>query len=59
VLPGYRIASGVVLALLLATLSASYYGWGLADDATARARNVRQGSVRSRAFYGGGPGFGK
>ena len=58
-LTGYKIASGLVLALLFLTLTASYYGWGLSDDASARARNVRQGSLRSRAFHGGGPGFGK
>ena len=57
--PGYRIASVFVLLLLVLTGMASYYGWGLPDDASIRARNVRQGSVRGRYFSGGGPGFGK
>ncbi len=52
------------LVLLLAlgfpvAVAASFFGWGLESDATARARNVRQGSLRGRSFYGGGPGFGK
>jgi hypothetical protein len=58
-LPGYRIASGVVLLLLLLAWAGAYYGWGLPDDAALRARNVRQGSVHGRRFSGGGPGFGK
>lgn len=57
--PGYRVASGIVLVLLVLTGAASYYGWGLPDDASIRARNVRQGSLRGRHFIGGGPGFGK
>jgi len=56
---GYRIACGLIVGLLGLTLAASYLGWGLDSDGAARARNVRQGSIRGRAFLGGGPGFGK
>ena len=56
---GYKVASVVVLALLMMTGMASYYGWWLPSDAGIRARNVREGSVRNRHFMGGGPGFGK
>jgi len=55
----YRLATVLVLALLGTSYAASYYGWGLPDDAVLRARSVREGSVRGRHFYGGGPGFGK
>lgn len=56
---GYRIAS--LLALILAGLSygASYWGWGLADDAAVRAQSVREGSLRGRRHMGGGVGYGK
>lgn len=56
---GYRIASVVVLLLLVIAGLGSYYGWGLPTDASIRSRNVREGSVRNRHFMGGGPGFGK
>ncbi|MFN3650476.1 MAG: hypothetical protein ACK47B_12935 [Armatimonadota bacterium] len=58
-LPGYRIASVVVLALLGVTLAASFFGWGLPSDASIRARSARQGGVGGRVFVGGGPGSGK
>ena len=57
--PGHRIASVMALALLVVAGLASYYGWGLPTDASIRARNVREGSVRGRHIMGGGPGFGK
>jgi len=47
----------VVLAGL--TFAGSYLGWGLEDDASVRAKSVRQGSLRGRHYFGGGPGFGK
>ena len=56
---GYRVASVLMVVLLGTTLAASYYGWGLPSDASARARNVRQGSAGGRRFLGGGPGYGK
>ena len=57
--PGYRIASAVVVLLAGLSLAASYLGWGLDDDVTLRARSARQGSLRGRHVYGGGPSFGK
>jgi len=59
VLPGYRISSVVMVVLFLLAAGASYFGWGLASDASARARNVRQGSIHGRHYIGGGPGWGK
>jgi hypothetical protein len=56
---GYKIASAVVVLLLAWAWFASYYGWGLASDASVKARNVRQGSIHGRRMMGGGPGFGK
>lgn len=56
---GYRIVSVAALVLLVVSGMASYYGWWLPTDASVRARNVREGSVRNRRFMGGGPGFGK
>ncbi len=56
---GYRIASIVMVLLAGLTYAAAYYGWGLDDDASVRANSVRQGSLRGRSHYGGGPGFGK
>lgn len=56
---GYRIAAAGVLLILGLSLAASYYGWGLQDDATLRAQSVRQGGPRGRYFLGGGPGGGK
>lgn len=55
-LTGYRWATGIVVALFLLTLTASYYGWGLSSDAEAmaRARSVRTGSLHTRTFFGGG-----
>ena len=58
-LPGYRIASAIIMVLLGLAWMAGYYGWGLDSDATARARNLRQGSIHGRRMMGGGPGFGK
>jgi hypothetical protein len=59
----YRWASGVMAALFVVTLLATYYGWGLTSDAEAsaegRRRSVRAGSLHRRGFYGGGPGVGK
>ena len=55
----HRVAAGFMLLLTGLALGASYYGWGLPTDASVRARNVRQGSLRGRSYYGGGPGFGK
>lgn len=57
--PGYRIASTLVFVLAFTSFAASYWGWGLPDDASIRAKSVRQGSLRGRHHYGGGPGFGK
>lgn len=57
--PRYQIASAVMVVLMMLALSASFFGWGLPSDASIRAKNVRQGSLRGRHFYGGGPGFGK
>jgi hypothetical protein len=59
VLTGYKIACAVLVALFLAALAGSYYGWGLPSDASLRANSVRQGSLRGRHYYGGGPSFGK
>jgi hypothetical protein len=58
---GYWIASAVLLIALVLVSMASYYGWGLTSDAAAMAsaRSVRGGSLHSRHYYGGGPGFGK
>jgi hypothetical protein len=56
---GYRIASVLVLLLASATYAASTFGWGLSDDASVRAKSVRQGSLRGRHYLGGGPGYGK
>jgi hypothetical protein len=58
---GYWIASGVLLIALLLVALASHYGWGLPSDAKAMAqsRSVRTGSLHTRHYYGGGPGFGK
>jgi hypothetical protein len=58
-LPGYRIASGMMVGLLGLSLAASYFGWGLSSDASARARSVREGSIHGRHYRGGGPGWGK
>ena len=59
--PGYFWTSVVLVVTLLGTILASFFGWGLASDAAARAqaRSARGGSLHSRHFYGGGPGFGK
>ena len=57
---GYKIATVLVLALFGVVLAASYLGWGVASDASLRAkRGVRQGSLHGRRYMGGGPGFGK
>jgi hypothetical protein len=50
----------LLIALLLVGL-ASYFGWGLTSDAQAMAmaRSVRGGSLHTRQYYGGGPGYGK
>jgi hypothetical protein len=57
----YWIASGVLLIALLLVGLASYFGWGLTSDARAMAmaRSVRGGSLHTRQYYGGGPGYGK
>jgi hypothetical protein len=59
VTPGYRIASAVVVLLAGLTIAAAQLGWGLDDDVALRARSARQGSLRGRHVYGGGPSFGK
>jgi hypothetical protein len=50
-------------ALFFMAVVASRQGWGLQEDAEALAKNrtqsVRGGSVHTRSYYGGGPGFGK
>lgn len=56
---GYRIASVIVILLFAVACMGSYQGWGLDDEAKVKGRSVRQGSIRGRHFYGGGPGFGK
>jgi hypothetical protein len=56
---GYKIATMVMLALATLTFAASWYGWGLDDDGAVKAKSVRQGSLRGRHYFGGGPGFGK
>jgi hypothetical protein len=59
---GYIFASALVVLAFAATAMASYAGWGLDSDASAEdraRRSVRGGSLHSRSYYGGGPGFGK
>ena len=60
---GYSVASLAMTALFFVAVVASRQGWGLTSDAQAMAQNrtqsVRSGSVHSRRYYGGGPGFGK
>ena len=58
---GYWMATVVLVSLLLFVAGASYYGWGLKSDtqALAQARSVRAGSLHTRQYYGGGPGYGK
>lgn len=57
--PGYQIAAVLMVIIAGLTFAGSYLGWGLEDDASVRAKSVRQGSLRGRQYYGGGPGFGK
>jgi len=58
---GYRVASWVFIILFMLVALASYLGWGLSSDAQALAqsRSVRTGSLHTRHYFGGGPGFGK
>ena len=58
---GYKIASAMVLLLFGWVVYGAYMGAGLTTDAEVMARNrsVRGGSLHSRHYYGGGPGFGK
>lgn len=58
---GYQVASAMVVVLFVLVMVASYQGWGVASDAQALAQrqSVRGGSLHTRSFYGGGPGFGK
>ena len=58
---GYWIASALLLVALVLVSLASYHGWGLTSDAQAmaKAKSVRAGSLHSRQYYGGGPGYGK
>ncbi|MCS6859236.1 MAG: hypothetical protein NZT92_02810 [Abditibacteriales bacterium] len=60
-LSGYWLASYIAVVLLILVVLASYLGWGLSSDAQARAQaqSVRTGSLHTRYYYGGGPGFGK
>lgn len=55
----YWLASCIAIVLLILVFLASYFGWGLSSDAQARAQSVRTGSLHTRHYYGGGPGFGK
>lgn len=58
---GYFVACGVAIALFFVVAAASRLGWGVPSDAQAlaQARSVRGGSLHTRHYYGGGPGFGK
>lgn len=49
----------IVLIGLIWVLAASYLGWGLSSTANVRAASVRQGGIHGRAYFGGGPSFGK
>ncbi|MCS6777939.1 MAG: hypothetical protein RMJ43_13590 [Chloroherpetonaceae bacterium] len=57
----YRVATAVMVAAFVLVWLASYYGWGVPSEAQAqaRSRSVRMGSLHTRTYYGGGPGFGK
>jgi hypothetical protein len=57
--PGVRFTCVLMAVLFFAAVGGSIFGWGLPDEASARAKSVRQGSLRSRTFVGGGPSFGK
>jgi hypothetical protein len=66
ILPGYLILSGVAVVMFLLAVVASREGWGLTSDAQALAQargnsggSVRSGSLHSRRYRGGGPGYGK
>ncbi len=56
---GYRTALLALFAAFGLSWWAAYAGWWLPNDAEARARSVRQGSVGGRRYLGGGPSFGK
>ncbi len=61
---GYQAATAVLIALLILTFSASFFGWGLRSTTDAQAikrrRDVRAGSSRvGRVYSGGGYRFGK
>ena len=58
---GYQVASAVVVLLFVLVVFASHQGWGVPSEAQAVAQrqSVRSGSLHTRSFYGGGPGFGK
>jgi hypothetical protein len=58
-LTGYKIAALLLVLLLGVVFVASYLGWGVASDASVRAKSVRQGSLHGRRVFGGGPGYGK
>jgi hypothetical protein len=60
-LNGYWLSSCIAIVLLVFVFLASYLGWGVPSDAQARAQtqSVRTGSLHTRHYYGGGPGFGK
>jgi hypothetical protein len=60
-LNSYWLSSCLAIVLLVLVFLASYLGWGLPSDGQARAQaqSVRTGSLHTRHYYGGGPGFGK
>lgn len=60
-LNGYWLSSCIAIVLLVFVALASHFGWWLSSDAQARAQaqSVRTGSLHTRHYYGGGPGFGK
>ncbi len=57
----YWIICWILIIVFILIAIASYLGWGLSSDAQAmaQARSVRGGSLHTRHFFGGGPGFGK
>jgi hypothetical protein len=58
--PGYRVASGLVVFLLVLVLAASHYGWGLRRDPSVLGQgSLRSGSLHQRHHVGGGLGYGK
>ncbi|MCC6443822.1 MAG: hypothetical protein IT210_10255 [Armatimonadetes bacterium] len=58
---GYWVATWILVLLFISLLLAAYFGLGLPSDtqAMAQTRSVRTGSLHTRSYFGGGPGFGK